>query len=259
LPTGDGLYLRVRPTGKAWFFRYKLFGKPAKISLGPYPTVSLAAARKRAWEETEKLTVGVDPRDARLVERERARVARCNTFELMARIWHGQAQKDHLWSAGASKVIRHLELHVFPWIGSRPMSSILPTELVRCLHRIKERGHLETAQRVREAVVHVYQYAVDVVALDPAKNFVNSKTGGLPAPADSPLRCHHRPRTVREAVARHPGLQRQRHHASSAPALSDAFPTTRAVAAGALGGCRPRRSAVALPAGEDEAAGMEEA
>ena len=60
LADGDGLYLRVRPTGKAWFFRYKLFGKPAKISLGPYPTVSLAAARKRAWEETEKLTVGVD-------------------------------------------------------------------------------------------------------------------------------------------------------------------------------------------------------
>ena len=39
---GDGLYLRVRPTGKIWFFRYKLFGKPAKLSLGPYPAVSLA-------------------------------------------------------------------------------------------------------------------------------------------------------------------------------------------------------------------------
>jgi hypothetical protein len=49
------------------------------------------------------------------------------------------------------------------------MGSILPTELVRCLHRIKERGHLETAQRVREAVVHVFQYAVDVGALEPAR------------------------------------------------------------------------------------------
>ncbi len=183
LADGDGLYLRVRPTGKIWFFRYKLFGKAAKLSLGPYPAVSLAAARRRAWEETEKLTVGVDPHDERRVERERARVARLNTFELMARTWHGQAQKDHLWSAGyASKVIRHLELHIFPWIGDRPMASVLPTELVRCLHRIKERGHLETAQRVREAVSHVFQYAVDVGALDAAKNFVNSRTGGLPSP-----------------------------------------------------------------------------
>jgi hypothetical protein len=33
-----------------------------------------------------------------------------------------------------------------------------------CLHRIKERGNLETAQRVREAVQHAFQYAVDVGA-----------------------------------------------------------------------------------------------
>ena len=121
--------------------------------------------------------------EARRAEGERQRVARLDTFELMARTWHGQAQKDHQWSAGyALKVIRHLELHVFPWIGGRTMGSIAPTELVRCLHRIKERGHLETAQRVREAVQHVFQYAVDVGALEPAKNFVNSRTGGLPAP-----------------------------------------------------------------------------
>jgi integrase len=69
-----------------------------------------------------------------------------------------------------------------PWLGPLAMDAILPTELVRCLHRIKERGHLETAQRVREAVLHVFQYAVDVGALEPAKNFVNSRTGGLPAP-----------------------------------------------------------------------------
>lgn len=43
-------------------------------------------------------------------------------------------------------------------------------------------GNLETAQRVREAVQHVFQYAVDVGALEPAKNFVNSRTGGLPSP-----------------------------------------------------------------------------
>ena len=101
----------------------------------------------------------------------------------MARTRHAQAQKDRLWSSNyAGEVIRHLELHIFPWIGSFPMVSVAPTELVRCLHRIKERGHLETAQRVREAVQHVFQYAVDVGALEPAKNFVNSRTAALPPP-----------------------------------------------------------------------------
>ena len=183
LSDGEGLYLRIRPNGKVWIYRYKQFGKPAKLSLGPYPTVTLAVARRKARDEAEKRAGGVDPRDARREQAERDKVARLNTFELMACAWHAQAQKDRQWSASyAEKVMRHLEIHVFPWIGALAMEAIKPTELVRCLHRIRDRGNLETAQRVREAVQHVFQYAVDVGALEPAKNFVNGRTGGLPPP-----------------------------------------------------------------------------
>ena len=151
LADGEGLYLRVRPTGKVWVYRYKLHGKEAKLSIGHYPVVTLASARKKARAEAEKRADGVDPREARRVEEERGRVARLNTFELTARAWHAQAKKDREWSASyAEKVMRHLELHIFPWIGALAMEAIVPTEVVRCLHRIKERGNLETAQRVRE-------------------------------------------------------------------------------------------------------------
>ena len=183
LADGEGLYLRVRPTAKVWVYRYKQLGKEAKLSLGHYPLVSLVTARKKARAEAERRAGGVDPREARRAEDERERVARLNTFELLARAWHGQAKKDRQWSAGyAEKVIRHLELHIFPWIGHLPVEAIKPTELVRCLHRIKERGNLETAQRVREAVQHVYQYSVDTGTLEPARNFVNARTAGLPPP-----------------------------------------------------------------------------
>ena len=183
LADGEGLYLRVRRTGKVWVYRYKRDGKETKLSIGRYPALSLASARKTARAEAEKRAGGVDLKQVRREERERDRAARLNTFELTARAWHAEAWKDRLWSTGyAEKVMRHLELHIFPWIGARAMPTILPTELVRCLHRVKERGHLETAQRVREAVLHVYQYAVDVGLLDPARNFVNKRTGGLPAP-----------------------------------------------------------------------------
>lgn len=183
LADGEGLYLRVRPTGKVWVYRYKQFGKEAKLSLGQYPMVSLAAARKKARGEAERRSEGIDPREARREAEERERVSRLNTFELTARAWHAQAKKDREWSTSyAEKVLRHLELHIFPWIGALAIDTIAPTEVVRCLHRIKERGNLETAQRVREAVQHVFQYAVDVGTLDPARNFVNNRTGGLPPP-----------------------------------------------------------------------------
>lgn len=122
LADGDGLYLRVRPTGKAWVYRYKRHGKEAKLSIGHYPVVTLAAARRKARAEAEKRADGVDPREARRVEGERVRVARLNTFERTARAWHAQAWKDRTWSAGyAEKVMRHLELHIFPWIGALAM------------------------------------------------------------------------------------------------------------------------------------------
>ena len=183
LSDGEGLYLRVRPNGKVWIYRYKQAGEQVKLSFGSYPTVTLAVARRKARDQAEKRAGGIDPRNARREQIERNRVARLNTLELTARAWHAQAQKDRQWSAGyAEKVIRHLELHVFPWIGALAMEAIKPTELVRCLHRIRDRGNLETAQRVREAVQHVFQYAVDVGALEPARNFVNGRTGGLPPP-----------------------------------------------------------------------------
>lgn len=183
LSDGEGLYLRVRPAGKAWVYRYKEARKEVKLSLGGYPAMPLALARKKARGEAEKRAAGLDPREVRREEDDRSRAAKLNTFELTARAWHAQAKKDRQWSGSyAEKVMRHLELHIFPWLGPLAMETIKPTELVRCLHRIKERGNLYTAQRVREAVQHVFQYAVDVGALEPAKNFVNSRTGGLPAP-----------------------------------------------------------------------------
>ena len=100
LADGEGLYLRVRPSGKAWVYRYKLAGRQTKLSFGPYPAVSLATARTRARKEAAMRASGIDPLEARRADAERQRVARLNTFELMARTWHGLAQKDHQWSAG---------------------------------------------------------------------------------------------------------------------------------------------------------------
>lgn len=61
LSDGEGLYLRVRQAGKTWLYRFQQDGKPGKLGLGTYPTVSLAAARKRARAEAERLASGAIP------------------------------------------------------------------------------------------------------------------------------------------------------------------------------------------------------
>lgn len=52
-----------------------------------------------ARAEAEKRASGIDPQQARRKSEERDRIARLNTFELIARTWQARAQKDRPWSA----------------------------------------------------------------------------------------------------------------------------------------------------------------
>lgn len=131
LNDGDNLYLRVRDTGKVWIYRYTKDGKRIKLGLGPYPEVTLAQARAKAYEANSQRANGSDPKETREQQEELARIARLHTFELLARAWHSSAKKDREWSEDyVQKVIRHLEIHIFPWVGQKPIEAILPTEIV---------------------------------------------------------------------------------------------------------------------------------
>jgi len=59
---GDGLFLLIKPNGKKfWRRRYKFNGKEKQKSLGEYPFVSLADARKKSNEIKEALVKGKNP------------------------------------------------------------------------------------------------------------------------------------------------------------------------------------------------------
>lgn len=67
---GGGLYLRVRASGRSWFYIGTLHGKRIELGLGPALDVSLAKARVRAEEIRTMLIDGIDPR----VERDKAKI-----------------------------------------------------------------------------------------------------------------------------------------------------------------------------------------
>lgn len=66
LHDGGGLYLRVKPSGaRSWSFRWKRNGQLNELAIGPYPAVSLAAARSKAAGFRETLAMGGNPRAER--------------------------------------------------------------------------------------------------------------------------------------------------------------------------------------------------
>jgi len=56
---GQGLFLLVLPSGgKVWRFKYRFNGKDQQLSLGAYPAMSLAEARKRRDEARKAVAEG---------------------------------------------------------------------------------------------------------------------------------------------------------------------------------------------------------
>lgn len=157
---GNGLFLLIAPSGgKWWRLKYRFGGKEKLLSLGTYPEVSLKDARERRDAARKLLADGVDPGDARKAEKRTARLNAENSFEAIAREWHTKFSPD-LSESHAKRNLRRLEVHVFPWLGGRPIANIEPPEVLDVLHRIEKKGTLETAHRVRVVIGQVMRYAI---------------------------------------------------------------------------------------------------
>lgn len=173
LTDGDGLYLLLFVNGGAhgWRLDYTFQSRRKTLSLGTYPSTTLAIARRKADAAREKVADGLDPSDERKAERLRQAKSRdaeerqqqglppVDSFEAVAREWF--EVKRGGWAKGyADKVIARLEADVFPYVGGAPVVGITAVQLLEVLRRIEARGVIETAHRALETCGQVFRYAV---------------------------------------------------------------------------------------------------
>ena len=159
LSDSEGLYLLVKPAGKYWRWDYSFAGKRKTLALGVYPAVSLAQARKKRDAARALLESSVDPGEARKAQKSALFADSENGFEAVAREWH--AQQSAGWVPSHSgRILRRLELDVFPWIGSRPVREVLAPDLLAIVRRVEQRGAGETAHRILQNCGQILRYAV---------------------------------------------------------------------------------------------------
>jgi len=157
---GLGLYLLVQPTGsRLWRFKYRHGGKEGVESLGAYPEVSLALARQKRDELRRLRAIGVDLAAHRRAIKAEQTEAATNSFKVVADEWY---EKQSLaWAPKhAVKIIERLRRDIYPWIGSRPIKEISPTEILAVLRRIESRGAIETAHRALGDISAIARYAI---------------------------------------------------------------------------------------------------
>ena len=195
LNDGGGLYLLIQLNGAKWWrFDYSIGGKRKTLSVGVYPAISLASARKRATEAREMVAHGTDPSDSRkeakaeqnkVLDAERRIEAghpALDSFEEVAREWW---QKNNTtWAPShADKIIARLKNDVFPWIGGNPIAKISAPQLLAVFRRIEERGTLDTAHRAKGNCSQVFRYAIATgrAERDPCPDL----RGALPTPTET--------------------------------------------------------------------------
>ena len=159
LSDGGGLFLLVNPEGsKYWRMDYRVADLRRTLAFGKYPEVSLSEAREKRRAARRLLNDGVDPSQEK---KERARVEAdkaANTFEKLAREWHGV--KLPTWRGSTARdTLRRLELDIFPEIGTKPIAEISHQEMVRTLRKIESRGAAEIAHRLKAVCSRVFSYA----------------------------------------------------------------------------------------------------
>jgi integrase len=167
---GGGLTLQRQPSGAwLWFYRYRFGGKPSRLSLGAYPTVTLAQARETHRAAKDTLAQGINPSQERKETKLKQAVAIQNDFKSVARAWWDSWRGDKT-AAHAAKVWANLEKDVFTVMGNRAVDSIKPAIIRLAVQGVVKRGALDTAARVHQYIRSVLNYAVahELIEANPA-------------------------------------------------------------------------------------------
>jgi integrase len=174
-----GLYLVVQRSGKrSWALRYRVAGAPKKLTIGPYPTVDLATARRRAQEALGDVAGGKDPAAVKRASRAAARAEREAEVDRVERvvelfIERHAKPKTRDWRETERILVNEV---VSRWRGRR-LSQIARADVHEMLDTIIDRGAPIRANRVFAQFRKVCRWAMSRGIID------RSPCEGMAAPS----------------------------------------------------------------------------
>lgn len=171
-----GLYLAVQPTGrKSWQIRYRAGGVHRRMTLGPYPMLSLADARERGSAAMREVMEGEDPAaKAKAAKAKRQELAERDTIEALLQTY-AKRHLSKLKSGDTAK--RELERHAGAAWKDRDIHTISKRDVLDLLDGIVDSGRATTANRLRAYLGKFFNWCVERDVID------TSPMIGVKAPA----------------------------------------------------------------------------
>jgi len=171
-PATAGLFCLIQPGGtKTFGFSFRLNGKRSEVTLGKYPSYSLAEARESASAARRMVERGENPAAAKKAAKEAERAAaEPPSEEGLFRTFAAKWKAEKLAGRAASYVAQidsRLERFVYPVIGDKGMATVTPSDVLKIIEPLQI-DTPNTAEGVRGIVETIYSYAIQLDAINRA-------------------------------------------------------------------------------------------
>lgn len=162
----NGLHLSIQPTGaKLWRLNYQYLGRQKTLHIGAWPAVDLAEARERRDQAKKQIASGLDPAREKRNAAMLAKLSADHTFRGIAEEWLEKCEREGRMAVTLRK-IRWLLGKAYPMIGSMPITSITPQQILAVLKRVESAKRYESAARMRSIIGRVFRYAIATARAD---------------------------------------------------------------------------------------------
>ena len=178
---GNGFCLRISPQGtKTWFYRYKFNGKEKWLTIGHFPAMGVAEARKCFNEYWEIRSSGQDPERISL-ERQ---IQKNNTIQTLVTEWYNNYIIKH--RKQPQQIKQQIDADIIPLLGNLELNKLQTLDITRALDTIVKRGAPVHANKVLSTLKQVFNYAVNRGELltNPAAQLRSRDIGGVEKPKE---------------------------------------------------------------------------
>jgi integrase len=156
-----GLALRVTSGGsKSWsaFYRYK--GRLRRLTIGRYPAIKPALARREAAAALERVRQGIDPAEEKRTRRA-MRTPETDAFGTLAQDYLDRYLRKNNAASTYQEAKRDLEHDALPKWRNRPLASISRRDVIDLIDGIVERGAEIQANRTFARLRALFNWAVE--------------------------------------------------------------------------------------------------
>jgi integrase len=159
-----GLGLRVSDKGrKSWVVMYRHNGRQRRLTLGVYPHLTLADARKKAKDAMHGVAHGADPAAVKQADR------KAENFSELADLYLERHAKPNKRTWKTDERIINVELS--PIFGRHKVKDVRRRDVISLLDGIVDRGSPIMANRTLELIRKIFNFAIsrDIAEFNPCQ------------------------------------------------------------------------------------------